>query len=172
MNSETEEDHKKNEKFKLDFFIKQPPLRINIIGIIIIIIGIVFYFNHTPLYLKISLTMIFIGYVLIFMLSKTHIPKGIDDSQITRNIDPIKKTKLLLTEKITLIIIVWTLFSFFITNDADIEIFFVLIFIGLIVVKQITDEFTTLHLKKRMTIFIIVFLIASIIIIAQKILTS
>jgi hypothetical protein len=171
LNSETKEDHKKNEKFTLDFFIKSPHVRINIFGILIIIMGIVFYYNPTPLYLKISLTMIFIGYCLLFMHSKTPIPKRIGDSQTTRNMDAIKKTKVLTSEKITLIVIVWTLFSFFITNEADIQIFFGLIIIGLLVIKQITDEFTTLHLKKIMIIFIIVLLIAYIIIIAQKILT-
>jgi len=171
LNSETEEDHKKNKKFTLDLLIKSPYLQIYIFGITLIIISIVFSYNPEPLYFKIGLTVSFIGSFLIIMQSEKYIPKRIDDSQITRNIDAIKKTKLLLSEKITLIIIVWTLFSFFITNDADLEIFIVLIFIGLLVVKQITDEFTTIHFKRRMNIFIIVFLIIYIIITAQKILT-
>ena len=133
--------------------------------------GFLFYINPTPLNIKISLTIIFIGSILLFLISETYVPKRVGDSQTIKNIDTIKKTKLLLSEKITLIIIVWTLFSFFITNDSDLEIFFVLIFIGLLVIKLLTNEFTTLQFKKRLNIFIIVLLIGYIILIAQKILT-
>ena len=171
MNSETEENHKKNEKGKLYFFIKNPHFRINFFGLFIILMGIFFYLNPTPLNIKISLTMIFVGCLLFILLAKPFIPKSINDSQITKNSFAIKKTKFLLSEKITLLIIGWALFSFFITNDADLEMFFVLIFIGLFVIKQLTDELTTLDLKKRMSIFIIALLIICITIIAQKILT-
>lgn len=159
----------KIEKLKSHFLIKQPHTHSNIIGIILVIIGFVFLFNPTYLNLKISFTMIFIGCLLIFMISETSIPKRISDSQIKRNIDSIKKIGLLRSEKITLIIIIWTLFLFFITSGTDIELFFICIFLGILVIKELTDKFTTVHLKKRMNIFIFVFLIAYIIIIVQHI---
>ena len=163
---------KEEKKLKPHFSIKQLHTRSNIIGIILASLGVVSLFNPTYLNPKISFTMIFIGCLLVVMISKTGIPKRISDSQSKRkNIDSIKKTRLLISEKITLIIIIWTLFLFFITSDTDIEIFFVCMFIGILVVKELTDEFTTHHLKKRMYIFIFVFLITYIIIIAQKIIT-
>ena len=122
----------------------------NIIGIILVIVGIVFLFNPTYLNLKISFTMIFIGCFLVAMVSEKNIPKRISISQIKRNIDSIKKGRLLISEKIILAIVIWTLFLFFITSDTEIEIFLILILIGILVIKEFTDKFITSHLKKRM----------------------
>lgn len=76
------------------------------------------------------------------------------------------KTKLQIPEKITLRKIIWMLFLFFITvtilflffvaatGDINIEILFVSIFIGIVVLKELTDEFTPYHLKKKINILI------------------
>ena len=76
---------------------------------------------------------------------------------------------MLLSEKITLVIIAWILILFLITSDADLEIFFVLIFIGILIIKILTDSFTTKQFKLRMNVFISVFLIIYIVMIAQRI---
>lgn len=69
-------------------------------------------------------------------------------------------------EKITLRRILWMLFLFFMTvtilflffvtatGDINIEILFVSIFIGIVVLKELTDEFTPYHLKKKINILI------------------
>ena len=69
-------------------------------------------------------------------------------------------------ENITLSKIIWILFLFFLTitiislffvtatGNIKFEIFFVSIFIGILVLKELTDEFTPNHLKKKMNIFI------------------
>lgn len=168
----TKEKKGKTEKLKTHFSMKQPHTHSNIIGIILVIVGIVFLFNPTYLNLKISFTMIFIGCFLVAMISKKNIPKRISDSQIRRNIDSIKKPRLLMSEKITLIIVIWTLFLFFITSGTNIEIFFVLILIGMLVVKEFMDTFLSSPLKKRMNIFIVVFLLLFLVIFVQKIISS
>ena len=73
------------------------------------------------------------------------------------------------SEKIALILSIWVVFLFFITSETQIEILFVLTFIGMLIVKELSDEYTTRNLKMRMNVFISIFLIAYIAIIAQKI---
>ena len=75
------------------------------------------------------------------------------------------------SEKITLAITLWILFLFLITDDTGLEIFFVLIFIGILIIKEFTDIYTTKKFKLRMNIFICVFLLIYVFAIAQKILS-
>ena len=76
------------------------------------------------------------------------------------------------SEKITLTITLWILFLFLITGDASLEIFLLLIFIGILVIKEFTDIYTTKYFKLRMNIFICIFLLIYVVIIAQKILST
>lgn len=75
------------------------------------------------------------------------------------------------SEKITLAITLWILFLFLITGDASLEVFFLLIFIGILVIKEFTDIYTTKYFKLRMNIFICIFLLICVVLIAQKILS-
>ncbi|HID25857.1 MAG TPA: hypothetical protein EYP23_05295 [Thermoplasmata archaeon] len=63
------------------------------------------------------------------------------------------------SEKIVLFIAAWILITLFVTGDADLEIFFVLITIGFIVAKELTAQYTTAQLKRKMNSFIYVFII-------------
>lgn len=76
-----------------------------------------------------------------------------------------------MSEKITLFVAAWIIVALFITGNADLEIFFVLIFVGLLIVKEFTDRFTTVHIRHRMNIFIYVFAIVFIVIIGKKIIS-
>ena len=78
---------------------------------------------------------------------------------------------MLTSEKITLAIAVWILVALIITGDKDLEIFFVLIFIGILIARELMNVFTTTILKDRMNIFIYLFLIIFIIIVGKKIIT-
>ena len=78
---------------------------------------------------------------------------------------------MLTSEKITLVIALWILIALLITNDTDFELFFVLIFIGILIVRALTDVFITKPLKFRMNLLIVVFLIGFIVIIGNKIIT-
>lgn len=78
---------------------------------------------------------------------------------------------MLMSEKITLFIAGWILFVLIITGDANLEIFFILIFIGVLVIRELTDVFSSVNLKDRMNIFIYIFLIIFMVIVGKKVLT-
>ncbi len=78
---------------------------------------------------------------------------------------------MLMSEKITLVIAGWVLLVLFITGDANLEIFFILIFIGVLIVRELTDVFTTVNLKDRINIFIYLFILVFIVIVGKKIIS-
>ena len=76
-----------------------------------------------------------------------------------------------MSEKITLFIAIWTIIALFITGDADLEIFFILTFIGIIIAKELTDRFTTAHLKHRINVFIYLFIMGFIVLVGKRIIS-
>jgi hypothetical protein len=78
---------------------------------------------------------------------------------------------MLMSEKITLIIAIWILIVLLITGNTNLEIFFILIFIGVLIIRELSDIFTTTNLKDRMNLFIYFFIIIFIVIVGQKVLT-
>jgi len=76
---------------------------------------------------------------------------------------------MLISEKIVLIITIWILLVLIITGDSNLEIFFILTFIGILIIRELSDIFTTISLKERMNVFIYIFIIIFIGIIGQKI---
>ena len=72
-----------------------------------------------------------------------------------------------LSDRIAIVLIAWTLFLFVIT--ADLEIYFILIFIGILITKELTDIYTTDSFKTRLNAYIIFFLVTYIILIYQKV---
>ena len=150
---------KGKEKKHADKIGTRPPkiqsfVRSIITGLTLITIGVIFLSNPTIPNIKISFTLILIGFILIFILPEK---------------SSFKKIRLSMSDTITLTLVIWIIFLFFITGDTDLEVFFVLIFIGMLVVKELTDELITIRLKHRMDGFIYVFLITFIWIIGEKI---
>ncbi|MBU0497711.1 MAG: hypothetical protein KKC68_08880 [Candidatus Thermoplasmatota archaeon] len=78
---------------------------------------------------------------------------------------------MLMSEKLTLIITLWILLVLLITGTSNLEIFFILIFIGVLIVRELSDVFTTTNLKDRMNLFIYFFIIIFMVIVGQKILS-
>jgi len=78
---------------------------------------------------------------------------------------------MLLSEKITVFIGLWILFVMIITGEGNLEIFFILIFIGVLIIRELSDIFTTTDLKQRMNLFIYLFLMVFILIVAKKIIS-
>ncbi len=76
-----------------------------------------------------------------------------------------------MSEKITLIFTIWILIAFLLTPDSALEIFFILIFIGILIIRELSDLITTTNLKERMNTFIYIFLLIFIGIVSQKILS-
>lgn len=75
------------------------------------------------------------------------------------------------SEKVTLVIALWILLVLLITKDTDLELFFVLIFIGVLIIRALLDVFITTTLKHRMNLLIYVFIIVFIVIVGNKIIT-
>ena len=78
---------------------------------------------------------------------------------------------MLISEKITLVVTAWMLVLLFITGDADLELFFILMFIGVILIQEFSDEFTNVHFKTRMYVFISLFFIIFVVLIGRRILS-
>ena len=78
---------------------------------------------------------------------------------------------MLISEKITLFMAVWMVIIFFLTIDAIFEIFFILIFIGVLIVKVFTDRFTITSLRIRMNILIFLFFIVFSLLIGKRIIS-
>jgi hypothetical protein len=78
---------------------------------------------------------------------------------------------MIISEKITLIIALWILLALLITRDTDFELFFVLVFIGVLIIRALTDVFITTTLKHRMNLLIYAFIIVFIIIVGNRIIT-
>jgi hypothetical protein len=78
---------------------------------------------------------------------------------------------LITSAKITLIIILWILLVLLITQDTDLELFFVLIFIGVLIIRALADVFIPKTLKFRMNLIIYGFIIIFIVIVGNKIIT-
>ena len=74
-----------------------------------------------------------------------------------------------MSEKITLVISVWIIFILLVTSNQNIELFLILIFIGILIIKGITDIFSTSDIKDRLNLFIYLFMIIFIIIVGKKI---
>ena len=78
---------------------------------------------------------------------------------------------MLISEKITLAIAGWILVVLLITGEVNLEIFFILIFIGVLIIRELTDVFTTTNLKDRMNMFIYIFLLIFIVIVGKNIIS-
>lgn len=76
---------------------------------------------------------------------------------------------MLISEKILLAITIWILFLFLVTGNIDLEMYFILIFTGVLVVKELTDIYVTKKFRLRMNFFIFGFLLIYVLIISQKI---
>jgi hypothetical protein len=162
--------------------LNQPNIRSTIIGSLILIAGVILTINPTmfnvqsminrlitnqsALNIKVGLALILIGLFLIVLIyEKT--PKQIEYQEGEQK--PTKK-KFLISEKIAMVLSIWVLFLVLITYTISVDIFFILVFIGALITKELTDEYTAPNLKIRVNAFIFVFLIFFLVIIAQNIL--
>ena len=147
------------------YLIAQPHIQAKIIGTILIGAGTGFIFIPFPIFTKVGLTSILIGFFMIFMIQEK-----IEDTQIIGNLEPIKgRIKLLISEKITLIVTAFILISLIITIDIALEMFFALIFIGILIGREFTDKIINMKLKTRFDAFIYLCVIIFIVLIGKNI---
>lgn len=181
INQDKHKSQERNTELPTPTWFYQPYLRSKIIGLLLIAIGFILLINPTPDTLKISITLFFIGGLLFTLISekkfiilhhkKPKKTKSTTQNFINANRIFLQNNKLVVSEKITVLIITATLLLFLITNPAELEIFLVLLYLSLLIIKELIDEFTPVHVKKRLNYFIIIFFIIFVAIIAERIIT-
>lgn len=118
------------------------------IGLILIIIGLIFFNFLSPIYLKMAITLVIIGILLLFFTNRNSFSLDSWD------------------DRMFIVMITWVLTMFillsWLVND---ELYFIIIYLGFLLIGDILGKFITVRLKKRLYIFIIFFLIIYILII-------
>jgi hypothetical protein len=138
------------------YFDKPISYRSKILGTILVTAGIILLYNPNNLTIKLGVAFILIGIFSITLITGKSKTKTITDIQIT------------------MVISIWILLMFSLTvlaQEAGLEMFFILIFLGLLMIAELSDEFATTHLKKRMNVFIFLFLTVFMMIVAKRIIS-
>lgn len=76
---------------------------------------------------------------------------------------------MLLSEKLTLVMILLTIFFLVISFGSGVEIFVILILIGVLIIRELVDMFAPSELKERINFFIYIGLIIFIVIVVNKV---
>jgi hypothetical protein len=76
---------------------------------------------------------------------------------------------MLLSEKIALAIILWTCGILIVTPEGMLDLLVVLVLIGVLIIRELTDVFTNKELKDRINLFIYIGLIIFIGIVIHKV---
>jgi len=150
----------------------------NLIEIILFLIGLFYLTQPTMLNIKIGLTLVLIATFLLFLLNDTQQPTL--DTEETDSAKPVYVEKNILKESlrkkirslplpntICLILILWTLFVFVVVND--LEIYIILLFIGILITREITDHYISNTYKMKLNLYILIFLVTYVVLISQKI---
>ena len=158
--------------------------RAKIFSLILILIGLILLINPNPFDIKLSITLIIVGitilaiitdkkFVIIFPKEENNLQRLslLKKPEFNAKIKKFIEKPLDIYDKIAIITVVIVLFLFIITGDADIEIFLILIYVGFLILKEFTKEFTPISLKKRMNILFFAFLAIFILVITKRIIS-
>jgi hypothetical protein len=77
--------------------------------------------------------------------------------------------RLLISQKIFLSVLVWTVISILISLSAGVEVLVTLVLIGLLVARELTDGFLTKDLRDKMDMFIYAGLILFVIVVVRRV---
>jgi len=61
---------------------------------------------------------------------------------------------MLLSHKLMLSMIAWTIVAIAISSGSDFEIFFIVEMIGFLIIRELVDSFSTTEMKERLDIFL------------------
>ena len=73
------------------------------------------------------------------------------------------------SKEMILIMSSWVIFLFIFTKNISPEMFFLFVAIGIVAIKEVTNEFISNEVKKRLNIFLFLFFLIVIVIVVQKI---
>lgn len=125
--------------------------KIRIIGILIFSIGFILFLNSNILGINITVTFLLIGIFIVLLPSKISTNDNRKDIYIIGYI------------------IIWIILIFLVTNHLNLEILFILNFLGILVIKEITNNISSEALKLRLNIFVFLFFLLFIFIVITKI---
>lgn len=74
-----------------------------------------------------------------------------------------------LPEKMVLATLVWVAFALAISINSGLEVFLTLILIGVLVVRELADSFTTVRVKERIDFIIYAFLFVFAVIVVRRV---
>jgi hypothetical protein len=135
------------------FFNKTTTYQTTVIGLILAFVGIIFLYDPTSLHLKVSVSMILIGSLIIYLLHTNE-----------------KSTPRTITSVHLLVIITfWILLVFALIRDIDTDIFLIIVIIGILVIKELTDDFIDPQIKKRIDVLFYIFIVIFAVIVAQRV---
>lgn len=122
-------------------------LNATILGLIITLTSVIILLIKNPLTFKISITLLIIATLIPLLIMEKN-----------QNI----------SLKLTISIILYIIFLYFLT-EADLELFLILIFLGVLIIKAILDDYIPQLVKMRMNVFLFAFFIIFIILIIKRI---
>lgn len=124
-----------------------------IIGIILVCIGIIFFYNPTNVNIKIGTMLVLIGGIFFFLILNNQDYYRFECAEII------------------FIFILWILFLFIITVNSPPETYFFLIAIGITAIRELTNELISPNFKKNLNIFLLLIFIIFLLIVIQKIIS-
>jgi hypothetical protein len=145
----TLKDEKTKDEKKIDIkkkenktILKTPPYIYGIsFGITFISIGIIFLFISMIENLQLATTFIIMGFFSSFLIYEKK-----------------RKGKILsISEKIVIIINIWVVITFLLINNSDMMTYFIVIFIGYLITKELAKQYLPKKLDLRMKIIVVVF---------------
>jgi hypothetical protein len=124
-----------------------------IVGLLLIIIAVILLFVSPGVNQKISASLIFIGFVIILMMTNYNTQQEVNDKQLI------------------LIFMLLTWIVLIVTFDAEFDLYFVLLALGIFAIKEFINEFIDEYLQKRLNILFFISIIIFVIIIIKRIIS-
>lgn len=121
------------------------------LAINLIIIGFIYFFTIYTFHLKLSATLLLIGFVILLMENEKDVDYTITSAQIILIV-------------ILLIFIVWL-----VTIDVNFDIFYILIVTSIVALKEFLEKYLSSYQQKRMNFLFYILLIPVVIIFVQRI---
>lgn len=137
-----------------NLFFKIPPfITATFIGILFTISGSILLYISLIQNLKIGIALIIVGTLCLFLVS---------EKKRSGNV-------LLFSEKITIIISIWICISFLLTYYADLTIFFITLFIGFLIIKELLNPHIPKNINLKLRIIVLSFFATYILLIVNTI---
>ena len=176
---------KDNKTYKTKYILYKPLIKIKYSGLIFLMLGMFFLVYPTILNIKFSSSLIIIGCVILALIpGRKYFYIKSNDTQIRKYstlitkiktnesiIEKIKnlKNKIDVSEKLAILMIILIVFSFLITGANNFEIYLIIIYLGILIIRELSVEFIPKHIKTRVNVFIIVFLVIFLAIIIKRV---